>query len=225
MTTLADIQRHIGVPDDGKWGPITCAAVAKALGLAQNEVQPKRTMHDALAFYAGVRKITGPLEQVQVETINRLLEEASHWPIGWLAYGFATAWHEAFLKPIEEIGKGKGRKYGQAGKYGQSQHGRGLVQLTWDANYERADRELGLGGKLLQDFDLALKPDIAAAILVRGMEEGWFTGRSLTDYVSQRGTPAEWTQARRIVNGTDRAGLIAAHAEKFRDALEAGKWS
>jgi len=33
MTTLADIQRHVGVPADGKWGPVTCAAIAKALDI------------------------------------------------------------------------------------------------------------------------------------------------------------------------------------------------
>jgi hypothetical protein len=33
MTTLADIQRHVGVPADGKWGPITAGAIAKALGM------------------------------------------------------------------------------------------------------------------------------------------------------------------------------------------------
>lgn len=33
MTTIADIQRHIGVTADGKIGPNTLAAIAKALGL------------------------------------------------------------------------------------------------------------------------------------------------------------------------------------------------
>jgi hypothetical protein len=33
MTTLADIQRHLGVAPDGKWGPVTLAAIAKALGM------------------------------------------------------------------------------------------------------------------------------------------------------------------------------------------------
>ncbi|HMO74102.1 MAG TPA: glycoside hydrolase family 108 protein [Sphingopyxis sp.] len=33
MTTLSDIQRHVGVTADGKWGPNTAAAVAKALGM------------------------------------------------------------------------------------------------------------------------------------------------------------------------------------------------
>jgi lysozyme len=33
--TLADIQRHIGVPADGQLGPVTIAAIAKALGMAE----------------------------------------------------------------------------------------------------------------------------------------------------------------------------------------------
>lgn len=35
MTTLADIQRHVGVTADGKWGPNTAAAIAKRLGMAE----------------------------------------------------------------------------------------------------------------------------------------------------------------------------------------------
>lgn len=33
MTTLSDIQRHVGVPADGLIGPQTIAAIAKALGI------------------------------------------------------------------------------------------------------------------------------------------------------------------------------------------------
>jgi hypothetical protein len=33
MTTLADIQSRVGVPADGKIGPVTLAAIAKALGM------------------------------------------------------------------------------------------------------------------------------------------------------------------------------------------------
>jgi lysozyme family protein len=35
MTTLADIQRKVGVPADGKLGPVTIAAIAKALRMAE----------------------------------------------------------------------------------------------------------------------------------------------------------------------------------------------
>lgn len=34
MTSLADIQRHVGVAADGKWGIRTATAIAKALGMA-----------------------------------------------------------------------------------------------------------------------------------------------------------------------------------------------
>lgn len=198
-----------------------------ALGVPQEGVaQTVHRLANPEAFYGVVRALTGPLDQVQVDTITRLLSSAAHWPLSWLAYGLGTGWHEARLKPIEEIGKGKGRPYSKPGKYGQSQHGRGLVQLTWDANYEWADRELGLGGSLLRDFNRALEPEIAAAILVRGMEKGAFTGKDLGDYLpGKRGTVDQFRAARRIINGTDRADMIAGYAERFQDALAAGEWS
>lgn len=183
-----------------------------------------RALANPEAFYAKVRAITGSLDQVQVDTITGLLSKAAHWPIGWLAYGLATAWHEARLKPIEEWGKGKGRPYSALGKYGQSQHGRGLVQLTWDRNYEWADKALGLGGSLLKNFNRALEPEIAADILVKGMETGAFTGKKLADYITGRGTRDGFVGARRIINGTDRAADIAGYAERFQDALDAGGW-
>lgn len=176
-------------------------------------------------FFAAVRAITGSLDQVQVDTINRLLAGASHWSTAWLAYGLATAWHECRLRPIAEIGKGRGRKYGKVGKYGQVPYGRGLVQLTWDFNYEWADKALDLNGSLLRNFDRALEPDIAARILVVGMETGAFTGKALRTYLSgEVGTLEQFTKARRIINGTDRDLLIAQHAIKFQAALQAGQW-
>lgn len=39
--TLADIQRHVGVPADGKLGPVTLAAIARALG-----IEPVQELHD-----------------------------------------------------------------------------------------------------------------------------------------------------------------------------------
>lgn len=196
-----------------------------ALGAKREGASQRHELADTAAFFAAVRKITGTLDQVQVDTINGLLAAAAHWPIGWLAYGLATAWHEARLRPIPEYGKGTGKPYGKAGKYGQAQYGRGLVQLTWDANYEWADKALGLGGSLLKNFDRALEPEIATAILVKGMETGAFTGKKLADYIATRGSPAQFANARRIINGTERAALIGAHAEGFQDALDKGGWA
>ena len=56
-------------------------------------------------------------------------------------------------------------------------HGRGFVQLTWEKNYQRAARELGI--PFDQNPSLALDPLNAARVLVIGMREGWFTGKRL----------------------------------------------
>lgn len=190
----------------------------------------KQTGHHTMTypdvFFSKVRQITGSLDQVQVNTINRLLVAAEKWPASWLAYGLATAWHEARLKPIAEWGKGAGKPYGKPGKYADAQYGRGLVHLTWDANYEWADRVLDLQGALLRDFDLALEPAHATAILVKGMETGAFTGKKLAIYLpGPEGTHRQFVNARRIINGTDRATLIADHAIKFQSAIGAGGWA
>lgn len=227
MTTLAEIQRHVGVPADGKIGPQTLGAIAKALGMGGKP----RVMTDPGAFFSALRKVTGPLNQVQVDTVNGLLASAAHWPTSWLAYGLATAWHEARFEPVEEIGKGRGKPYGKPGKYGQAPYGRGLVQVTHDVNYEWLDAaaaEAGLikKGELLKDFSLALRPDIAALALVKGMEDGAYTTKSLADYLpDELGTQPQFIQARRIINGTDRAELIAGYALKIQDGIVAGRWA
>lgn len=185
-----------------------------------------RAMIDPAAFFNAVRAITGPLDPVQVDTLNRLTTAAAHWPVGWLAYGLATGWLEAYLKPIKEIGLGRGKPYGKPGKYGQAPYGRGLVQLTHDFNYEWADKALGLNGALLANFDKALEPAIATRVLVKGMEEGAFTGKALGDYLrNDVGTHAEFVKARKIINGTDRAEHIAGLADRFQKAAMAGGWT
>lgn len=189
----------LGVPMDGK-------------GFANEE-----------AFWSGLRKVTGALDATQADIVKRLLASTGGWGNGWLAYALATAWHESRLKPIEEWGKGKGKDYGKVNATGKAPYGRGLVQLTWHANYQRADDELGLGGKLAANYDLALDPAIAVQIMVRGMAKGWFTGKSLGTYIGNgNGDLSDFTDARRIINGTDKAALIAGYAVKIQDALIAG---
>lgn len=169
-------------------------------------------------FYARIRPMFGgTLSQRQVDGIEALLAATSGLPLMQRAYLLATAKHEtdSTMQPIAEYGRGKGKAYGNPGKYGQVPYGRGYVQLTWDTNYERADKELKLGGALLKDFNLAMQPTIAAQILVRGCVEGWFTGRKLADYIP------DYRNARRVVNGTDQAELIAGYARTFEDALRA----
>jgi hypothetical protein len=92
-------------------------------------------------------------------------------------------------------------------------YGRGFVQLTWEDNYERAQRELDLGTLLTDDPDAALDPDIAKQVIVVGMVEGWFTGKKLSDYITLQ--KSDFTNARRIVNGVDKASDIAELAEAY----------
>ena len=138
------------------------------------------------------------------------------------AYLLATVFHETAqsMQPIREWGRGKGRAYGLVDHSGKAPYGRGYVQITWRDNYLRADRALGLQGRLAADYDLALDPEIAGKILKQGMIQGWFTGKTLADYLQgEQASLALYVQARRIVNGRDRAEAIAAHALVFEAAL------
>lgn len=146
----------------------------------------------------------------------------------FVAYSLATAYHEtaATMQPIAEYGRGAGRAYGKKdAATGQTYYGRGYVQLTWKANYEKAENELRkrgflkTGESLVKDAALAMRPDLAAPIMIFGMTEGWFTGRKLADYF--KGGRSDWVDARRIINGTDKAAKIAGYGLHFLDALEA----
>jgi len=129
------------------------------------------------------------------------------------------------MQPIEEIGHGAGHPYGlPTGPWHKVYDGNGDVQLTWEANYKMATLRLRAHGVIDDTVDLernpelARDPEIAAAILVLGMLEGWFTGKKLSDF-------PDFINKRRVVNGTDKADLIAHYAIKFEHALQAGSWT
>lgn len=210
------------------------AGIDKALGIAPAVLagQPKK-LEDPKKFYDHLRAthVLGPsLTAGEVQGCEALLAAMGHglWGIGWTAYGLATAYHETAgtMQPLREYGRGKGKSYGKPGKHGQPQYGRGYVQLTWDKNYERADSSLGLNGRLLANFDLALDPAIAASILVRGMQEGWFDNIKLGDFlaIDTTGSRETFRKCRAIVNGHDKDTLIAGYAVEFQTALTEGAW-
>lgn len=93
--------------------------------------------------------------------------------------------------------------------------GRGLPHITGRTNYERASKELGVD--FVSNPELVLQPDHAVAITVRGMTEGWFTGKKLSDYL-----PGDYINARRIINGVDKAKDIAGYARVFERGLTNG---
>ncbi len=113
--------------------------------------------------------------------------------------------------------------------------GRGYVQITWEKNYQKAGERLAgtaltlASGDLTLEADtlvnqpeLVLQPPIAYAIASRGMREGWFTGKKLSDFI-QDGKPPDYINARKIINGLDQAQTIATYASAFELVLRAAE--
>lgn len=166
----------------------------------------------------------GRLSQKQVVGMEAIIDKADL-SNKQLAYVMATVCHETAktFEPIEEYGKGRGKRYGRKEKMSGAKYttpdkiyfGRGFVQLTWFENYEKFQKLLGI--PLLANPDLALDLNNSVDILLLGMERGLFTGRKLSDYINL--SKKDYRNARRIVNGLDRADLIAGYAVKFEKAI------
>lgn len=191
-------------------------------------------------FFKEMRAVTnGKLTRHQVKNTKLIISEWKRNYRGYrsecLAYLLATTYHETAgtMKPLKEYG-GKNRAnrlYGIEGKNptrarqmgntrpgdGARYMGRGFVQLTWKNNYRKAS--LHTGEQLLKKPYLAKRPDLATKILIEGCMSGWFTTRPLTKYINENGV--DYVQARKVVNGTDKARLIAGYAAEFHEAIEA----
>jgi len=212
------LQKQVGVNADGLWG------VSSQLAMYS---QRRKLAYD----WDKLRSHFGRLKQSQVDGFNAVLDAINAYGSpatkpAYTAYMLATAWHEtaATMQPIAEYGKGKGRPYGKridvhGGRYSDSlpiYYGRGYVQLTWLTNYVFMKNRLGVD--FVNNAELALVPKHAADIMITGMLEGSFTGKSLSKYIKY-GLYNEFISARRIINGTDRDKLIAGYAVNFLDSL------
>lgn len=202
---------------------------------------------DAAEFYDWLRddKMLGPkISPTEYQGCAALTAAMAHadWGTGWTAYGLATSYHETAgtMQPVHEYGgdaylrrnydiqgarPDKARELGNLSPGdGVKYAGRGFVQLTGKGNYAKAGAALGVD--LVSNPALALQPDIAAAIMVRGMSEGWFTGKRLSTFIAQgaQGSVSKFRECRRIINGLDKADTIADYADRFQKALIAGGW-
>lgn len=240
------IQHALGLHIDGSFGAKTREAVvnwqrenrliadgvvgAQTWALLEKQLQVKESAKiDRGIFFTKIRSLFGRMSQSQVEGLNSLLDAVGGCLINEAAYMLATAYHETAhtMQPIEEYGKGRGRDYGKRLKMSRKPYsdtlpiyyGRGYVQLTWYENYDKAGRLLKLD--LLRQPELALQADVAAKIMREGMFDGWFTGKKLGEYIGLR--TAEYVSARRIINGMDKAQLIAGYAVVFELALRKAK--
>ena len=153
------------------------------------------------------------------------------------------------FRAISEWGKGAGRSYGNEitvvdptteKTYKNKYYGRGYVQLTWGYNYQRVDHKLGYGSfpnrnktkpedfnkgftisnpskSLYLNPDKALEKENAYYTMVWGMQKGVFTGKKVSNYISSG--KIDYRNARRIINGLDKADDIAAYAEDLEILL------
>jgi len=136
-----------------------------------------------------------------------------------LAYILATAWHESRLGELmSELSSGEqyegrsdlGNIYpGDGPKF----KGGGLVQITGRANYAKYSDITGID--LISNPQRVQEIDIAAFIMIHGMMKGSFTGVSLENYINQ--IDEDYFNARRVVNGTDKAQKIANEAKILID--------
>lgn len=163
------------------------------------------------------------LLQAQVDGITAILDiweaRKDMDDLRWLAYMLATTkWETAnTMRPIEEYGRGRGHAYGIPDPItGQTYYGRGYVQLTWKANYQKMSGLVGVD--LVTNPEKALDPKIAAIIMFDGMKDGLFTGVGLKKYFNR--TTDDPVSARKIINGNDHAEDIAEVHNHFLSALE-----
>ncbi|TGV61040.1 hypothetical protein EN784_01180 [bacterium M00.F.Ca.ET.141.01.1.1] len=151
----------------------------------------------------------------------------------WLAYMFATAHHETgrTMQPVREtfastdaqaikildkaFAAGKlpwvSAPYWRPDAQGISWLGRGLVQLTHKANYVKMAALTD--PNLATDPSLAMNMTTAADIMFKGMVRGSFTGAKLGDFFS--GAKEKWREARRIINGLEKADLVASYGKQY----------
>lgn len=184
-------------------------------------------------FYKNIREslFGGKLIQSQVDGIEVICKAFGEGELNHLAYILATVYHETdqTFRPIEEYGKGKTKDYGKKLDVGKGPgkrisyttpdklyYGRGYEQLTWRDNYLRMGKLIG--EDLLNNPELMLTIPVASKSIIAGMKTGLYTTHKLSDF--SNGKEFDFKNARTIINGLNKAELIAGYAHKFLIALK-----
>jgi len=190
------------------------------------------------------RKLTAAQKQNIFIIIEAFENDERMKSLRWLAYILATSKHESndtfapvaegyWIKPESKRVSALYEYYRKNnpaalktifpnGKNGTAYYGRGrVVQLTHNFNYRLASLKIYKDERLFSDPDMIIR-DAACdlGVTFRGMLEGWFTGCRLEQFFPLGSNKANWRSARKIINGLDKADLIAGYAMKFYDLLE-----
>lgn len=178
-------------------------------------------------FYSSIRKKVN-LTMQNVAGMEKVLDYGLQrdLPIDRFSYVIATGWWETAqtMHPVKEAywlsesWRKKNLRY-------YPWYGRGLIQTTWEDNYKRMGKAIGVD--LTKNPDLLLEWEYSLPALFVGMEQGLYTGKKLADYIdgvdeSDAEDTREYTNARRIVNLMDKANTIAKLALTFEKGLKAG---
>lgn len=238
------LQRKLGLPEsqiDGMFGQNTETAVKRIQrdnGLLVDGIAGENTwsalldepvelvvLNSPVVGKFDVDKIVGTISFPHIRANARksvpiILQECKASGVtirGQIAYILATAQHESHLGGLMvELASGiqyEGRRDLGNTERGDGQRfkGRGFVQITGRRNYTHWKNKLGLD--LVSHPEKTADPTVAAKILVEGMRDGSFTNFRLGNFISARNR--DFVNARKIINGTDRARVIAAIAEDF----------
>ncbi len=163
--------------------------------------------------------------------INRFFDEIDVDPawknVQQLAYFLASVMHETnfTFAPVKEKRAKEGtnlftiqNRYWLPGTDEEGfWAGKGHIQLTWKDNYIKMGRKLGI--PLHENPDLALDFRTSYLIASIGCREGLFSGKSLSDYIND--SKVDYYNARRVVNGLDKAEKIASYAKEIEGILKA----
>jgi hypothetical protein len=228
QATLTELQTglaRLGYPVraiDGQFGPRTRNAWAEFKTDVYSG-NPDLIGSDSIAVLAGrvqqLETIEGGDQSTKDGLTGAIKAECQALEIGLktqIAYVLATTqWETAqTFKPVREA-FWHDEAWRKANLQYYPYYGRGYVQLTWHDNY-KAYSDI-LSQDLVNNPDLALDPKIALFVLVHGFKTGAFTGRRITDFIDSGQT--DFVDARRCINGTDKANEIAALAQTFMASI------
>lgn len=219
------VQAGLGVQTDGIWGPIT-DRVWNTRTRTERERIIRMIIDRATELGASKQQIAYMLATAEHETGGSMLPNVES--LGYTSAGrIRQVWPSRF--PTEESAQAyirspkalanfvyNGRMGNRTGSDdGWVYRGRGLAQITGRDNYRRLGQRIGVD--LESDPDKALEPAIAVDLLVIGSIEGLYTGHRLDRHVNR--ASCDYREARRVINGLDRAGHIAGLATGWERKL------
>lgn len=187
---------------------------------------------DRKAFYNALRPVVNLTTQNVFgceKHLDYLIASKDFYTKPQASYIFATSWWESAqtMHPVKEaywMSEAWRKKHLRYYPW----YGRGLIQTTWEGNYKKVGDLIGVD--LISNPDKLLTFECALPALFLGMEKGIYTGKDLNDFIDDVVDPdakevQEFINARKIVNGTDKAKEIARIGLIFEHAFTAAGYA